>query len=85
MTEFGRIDGLYPDLLPAYEKNVLTKLCEMLAPFEEVAKVAHKRENISSSLVIPSIRGLMRKIAFEITFLHYFTIAEAATPFSKLK
>ena len=61
--DLERIDGLNPALLPsAYERNIMQEMCDMLVPFEEVTKMAQKQESISSSLVVPCIRGLMRKV-----------------------
>ena len=56
-------ESIHPALLlTIYERSVLKELCDMLKPFEDATLYAQKENTVSSSLVVPCVRGLMRKV-----------------------
>ena len=57
------IDSIHPAiLLTTYERGILQELCDMLQPFEAATLYAQKENTVSSSLVVPCVRGLFRKL-----------------------
>ena len=51
-----------PIQLTAYELKIIQELCEVLEPFEEVTDRCQAEKAVTSSLVIPCVRGLRHAI-----------------------
>ena len=59
----NKINTLDTAKLAAYERNTLNDFVEILSPFEEATNIAQIENKVSSSLVIPCIRGLRAQLS----------------------
>ena len=62
-----KLNSLDTTKLASYELNSLKDFVEILSPFEEATNIAQIENKISSSLVIPCIRGLRIQLQFLCT------------------
>ena len=66
-VDTDKLESLDTTKLASYELNSLKDLVEILSPFEEATNIAQIENKVSSSLVIPCIRGLRIKLQFLCT------------------
>ena len=58
-----KLNALDTAKLAAYERNTMRDFVEILSPFEEATDIAQIKNNVSSSLVIPCIRGIRGQLS----------------------
>ena len=58
-----KLNALDTAKLAAYERNTLRYFVEILSPFEEATDIAQIENKVSSSLVIPCIRGIRDQLS----------------------
>ena len=58
-----KLNALDTAKLAAYERNTLRDFVEILSPFEEATDIAQIENKVSSSLVIPCIRGIRGQLS----------------------
>ena len=58
-----KLNALDTAKLAAYERNTLRDFVEILTPFEEATDIALIENKVSSSLVIPCIRGIRGQLS----------------------
>ena len=57
-----KLDQLDTVKLTGYERNCLSEVCEILKPFQTATDMVQGENSVTSSLVIPCIRGLQMKL-----------------------
>ena len=56
--------------LNRYQRNILQELCDILTPFETATNLLQGQNSVTSSLVVPSVRGLQTQLQQMATKYH---------------